>query len=41
MWWYILSDADLKPGGIKLKSMLSEMDISMLIADEIDLEDFS
>lgn len=41
VWWYILSDADLKPGGIKLKSMLSEMDISMLIADEIDLEDFS
>lgn len=41
VWWYILSDSDLKIGGVKLKSMLSEMDIIMLIADEIDLEDFS
>ncbi|MBT2621674.1 MULTISPECIES: hypothetical protein [Chryseobacterium] len=41
VWWYILSDNDLKIGGVKLKSMLSEMDIIMLIADEIDLEDFS
>lgn len=41
IWRYILSDTDLKIGGIKLKSMLSEMDIIMLIADEIDLEDFS
>lgn len=41
IWWYILSDSDLKIGGVKLKSMLSEMDIIMLIADEINLEDFS
>ncbi|REC48845.1 hypothetical protein [Chryseobacterium pennipullorum] len=41
IWWYILSDNDLRIGGIKLKSMLSEMDIIMLIADEIDIQDFS
>ncbi|MCJ7934196.1 MAG: hypothetical protein MUW56_11310 [Chryseobacterium sp.] len=41
VWWYILSDQDLKIGGVKLKSMLSEMDIIMLIADEIDIRDFS
>lgn len=41
VWWYILADNDLKIGGVKLKSLLSEMDIIMLIADEIDLEDFS
>ncbi|AZA81563.1 hypothetical protein C1637_03045 [Chryseobacterium lactis] len=41
IWWFILSDPNLNPGGIKLKSMLSEMDIIMLIADEIDIKDFS
>lgn len=41
VWWYIFSDNDLKIGGIKLKSMLSESDIIMLIADEIDIADFS
>lgn len=41
VWWYILSDHDLKIGSIKLKSILSEIDITMLIADEIDLKDFS
>nr|WP_315031985.1 hypothetical protein [uncultured Chryseobacterium sp.] len=41
IWWYILSDNDLKIGGVKLKSMLSEMDIIMLIADEIEIKDFS
>lgn len=41
VWSHILSDNDLKLGGIKLKSMLSEMDIIMLIADEIDINDFS
>ncbi|PWN68465.1 hypothetical protein C1631_017380 [Chryseobacterium phosphatilyticum] len=41
IWWYILSDHDLKIGGVKLKSMLSEMDIIMLMADEIEIKDFS
>ncbi|MDH6251802.1 hypothetical protein M2347_001529 [Chryseobacterium sp. H1D6B] len=41
VWLFILSDNDLKLGGVKLKSMLSEMDILMLMADEIDLKDFS
>lgn len=41
VWNYVLYDNDLKIGGIKLKSMLSEMDIIMLFADEIDLNDFS
>ncbi|AZB19152.1 hypothetical protein EG352_15905 [Chryseobacterium indologenes] len=41
IWWYILADNDLKIGGVKLKSMLSELDIIMLMADEIDIKDFS
>ncbi|MDQ0592020.1 hypothetical protein QFZ37_000389 [Chryseobacterium ginsenosidimutans] len=41
VWHYILSDNNLKVGAIKLKSMLSEMDIIMLIADVIDPEEFS
>lgn len=41
VWQYILSDNNLKPGAIRMKSMLSEMDINMLIAHEIDLENFS
>jgi len=41
VWQYLLTDDHLKPGAVRLKSMLSEMDITMLIAHEIDLEDFS
>lgn len=41
VWQYILYDDNLKAGAVRLKSVLSEMDINMLIADEIDLEDFS
>ncbi|MBV8326907.1 hypothetical protein [Chryseobacterium sp.] len=41
VWWFILSDNDLKMGAVKLKSMLSEMDIIMLMADEIERKDFS
>ncbi len=41
VWQYILSDANLKAGAVRMKSMFSEMDITMLIANEIDLEDFS
>lgn len=41
MWLYILSENDLRMGAIKLKSLLSEMDIIMLIGDEIELSDFS
>jgi hypothetical protein len=41
VWLYILSENDLRMGAIKLKSVLSEMDILMLMGDEIDLSDFS
>ncbi|ASK31423.1 hypothetical protein CEY12_15480 [Chryseobacterium sp. T16E-39] len=41
VWWHILSNPDLNIGGVKLKSMLSEMDIILLIGDEIDINDFS
>lgn len=41
IWLYILSENDLKMGAIKLKSLISEMDILMLIGDEIELSDFS
>lgn len=41
IWIYILSDNDLKIGAVKLKSLLSEMDIFMLMGDEIDLSDFT
>jgi hypothetical protein len=41
VWLYILSENDLRMGAIKLKSVLSEMDILMLMGDEIELSDFS
>lgn len=41
IWMYILSENDLRMGAIKLKSVLSEMDILMLIGDEIELSDFT
>ncbi len=41
IWLYILSENDLKMGAIKIKSLLSEMDIIMLMGDEIELSDFS
>ncbi|MCJ8152625.1 hypothetical protein MKJ01_02470 [Chryseobacterium sp. SSA4.19] len=41
IWMYILSENDLRMGAIKLKSLLSEMDILMLMGDEIELSDFS
>ncbi|MEA1849511.1 hypothetical protein U9K52_11365 [Chryseobacterium sp. MHB01] len=41
VWLYILSENDLKMGAIKLKSILSEMDILMLMGDEIELSDFT
>jgi hypothetical protein len=41
VWQYILYDDNLRAGAVRLKSVLSDMDITMLIADEIDLEDFS
>ena len=41
IWLYILSENDLRMGAIKLKSVLSEMDILMLMGDEIELSDFS
>ncbi|WP_143149865.1 hypothetical protein [Chryseobacterium takakiae] len=41
VWLYMLSENNLKMGAVKLKSILSEMDILMLIGDEIELSDFS
>lgn len=41
VWQYILYDDNLKAGAVRLKSVLSEMDITMLLADEIDPENFS
>lgn len=41
IWLYILSENDLRMGAIKLKSLISEMDIIMLMGDEIELSDFS
>ncbi|WP_267406656.1 MULTISPECIES: hypothetical protein [unclassified Chryseobacterium] len=41
IWYTMLSDHELKMGAIKLKSILSETDIVMLIGDEIEIEEFS
>lgn len=41
IWQYILYEENLRAGAVRLKSVLSEIDITMLIADEIDLEEFS
>ena len=41
VWQYILFDDNLRAGAARLKSVLSDLDITMLIADEIDPEDFS
>ncbi|WP_294213008.1 hypothetical protein [uncultured Chryseobacterium sp.] len=41
IWLYMLSHNELKMGTVKLKSMLSEMDILMLMGDEIELSDFT
>lgn len=41
IWKFTLSNEQLKAGAIKLKTMLIMSDIQMLIAEEIDLEDFS
>jgi len=40
IWQYIVSNEQLKPGVIKLKTTLTLNDIQMLIAEEINLEDF-
>ncbi len=40
VWAFILSSEQLKPGAIKLRTMLSLPDIHQLIAEEIQLEDF-
>lgn len=41
IWLYLLTHNELKMGTVKLKSMLSEMDILMLMGDEIELSDFT
>ncbi len=40
VWQFIVSSEQLKPGVIKLKTTLTMSDIQMLIAEEINLEDF-
>ena len=41
IWQTMLLDNELKMGAIKLKSILSEIDIIMLISDEIEIEEFA
>lgn len=41
IWKFTLSNDQLKAGAIKLKTILIMSDIQMLIAEEINLEDFS
>ena len=40
IWKFIISNEQLKAGAIKLKTSLTMTDIQLLIASEIDLEDF-
>jgi len=40
IWQFIISNDQLKAGAIKLKTSLTMEDINILIAEEIDLEDF-
>lgn len=40
VWQFILSHDQLKPGAIKLKTSLIFSDIQMLIAEEVNLEEF-
>lgn len=41
IWQFILNNEQLKAGAIKLKTILSPTDIRMLLAQEINLEDFT
>ncbi|HEX8549753.1 MAG TPA: hypothetical protein VF691_22525 [Cytophagaceae bacterium] len=41
IWRFILRNEQLKAGAIKLKTVLSPTDIQLLLAQEINLEDFS
>ncbi len=40
IWQFISSNDQLKPGAVKLKTSFTITDIQMLIAEEINLEDF-
>lgn len=40
VWQFIISNDQLKPGAVKLKTSLTLTDIQLLIAEEINLEDF-
>lgn len=40
LWQFIISNDQLKPGAVKLKTSLTLTDIQLLIAEEINLEDF-
>ena len=40
IWSFILAHDQLKPGAVKLKTVLPFNDIQLLIAEEINLEDF-
>jgi hypothetical protein len=40
IWQFILGNEQLKPGAIKLRTTLPTSDIQLLIAEEINIEDF-
>jgi len=40
IWQFILSNEQLKPGAVKLRTILQLTDIQLLIAEEINIEDF-
>jgi hypothetical protein len=40
IWYFILSNEQLSPGAVKLKSTLTMNDITLLMAEEIELSDF-
>jgi hypothetical protein len=40
IWQFIISNEQLKPGAVKLRTTLQLTDIQLLIAEEINIEDF-
>ncbi|WP_250631585.1 hypothetical protein [Rhodoflexus caldus] len=41
IWQFIISNEQLKPGAVKLKTLLTASDIQLLMAEEINMEDFT
>jgi hypothetical protein len=40
IWQFIISNEQLKPGAVKLRTSITLTDIQLLIAEEVNLEDF-